>query len=108
VARKNGNGEGSRPRKRTDGRWEARYWSEAGRRSVYGRTRKEVAERLAKALAAAAEPPEFVPVNITLGEFLAQYEDVVRDTMKRRSFETYLDIARLHLLPAFGTRSSRA
>jgi hypothetical protein len=50
VARKNGNGEGSRPRKRTDGRWEARYWSEAGRRSVYGRTRKEAAEKLAKAL----------------------------------------------------------
>lgn len=23
--------------------------------------------------------------------------------MKRRSFETYLDIARVHLLPAFGT-----
>ncbi len=41
-------------------------------------------------------------MNITLGEFLAQYEDAVRDTMKRRSFETYLDIARLHLLPAFG------
>ncbi len=28
-----------------------------------------------------------------------QYEDAVRDTTKRRSFETYLDIARLHLLP---------
>jgi hypothetical protein len=53
-------------------------------------------------LVAAEEPPEFVPVNITLGEFLAQYEDAVRDTMKRRSFETYLDIAWLHLLPAFG------
>ena len=28
VARKNANGEDSRPRKRADGRWEARYWSE--------------------------------------------------------------------------------
>ena len=101
MARKNGNGEGSRPRKRPDGRWEARYWSEGRRRSVYGETRKEAAEKLAKAIAAEEEPPAtFVPPSITLGEFLAQYGDAVRYTMKRRSSETYLDIARLHLLPA--------
>lgn len=100
VAKKNANGEGSRPRKRPDGRWEVRYWSEGRRRSVYGETRKEVAEKLAKAMAAEEDTPAFVPTNITVGEFLVQYEDAVRDTMKRRSFETYLDIARLHLLPA--------
>jgi integrase len=44
-----------------------------------------------------------VPTNITVGEFLAQYEEVAKDTMKRRSFETYQDIARVHLLPAFGS-----
>jgi hypothetical protein len=48
VAKENTNGEGSRPRKRPDGRWEARYWSEERRRSVYGETRKEAAENLAK------------------------------------------------------------
>jgi integrase len=102
VARKNGNGEGSRPRKRPDGRWEARYWSEGRRRSVYGKTRREAGDKLAKAVAAAEESPvAFVPANVTVGEFLVQYEDAVRDTMKRRSFETYLDIARLHLLPTF-------
>lgn len=101
MARKNGNGEGSRPRKRPDGRWEARYWSEGRRQSVYGKTRKEAAEKLTKAMVAEEETPAFVPPNLTVGEFLVQYEDAVRDTMKRRSFETYLDIARLHLLPAF-------
>jgi hypothetical protein len=102
VARKNGNGEGSRPRKRPDGRWETRYWSEGRRRSVYGETRKEAAEKLAKAIAAEDESLKvFVSPSITLSEFLVQYEDAVRYTMKRRSFETYLDIARLHLLPAF-------
>ena len=35
-------------------------------------------------------------------EFLAQYEDAVRYTMKRRSFETYQSIAKVHILPAFG------
>jgi hypothetical protein len=38
-----------------------------------------------------------------VAEFFTQYEDAVMDTMKRRSFETYHDIVRLHLLRAFGT-----
>ena len=57
-------------------------------------------QQLAKTLAAEEDSAVFVPTNITVGGFLVQYEDAVRDTMKRRSFETYLDIARLHLLPA--------
>ena len=84
MARKNGNGEGIRPRERADGRWEARFWVGGKRRSVYGSTRKEAA------------------TNITVREFFAQYDETVRDTMKRRSLETYRDIARLQLLPAFG------
>jgi integrase len=102
VAKKNANGEGSRPRKRADGRWEARYWREGKRCSVYGKTRKEVADKLAEALAEKGETPVFVSVNITVAEFLGQYEDTVRDSMKRRSLETYQSIAKVHLLPAFG------
>ncbi len=107
MARKNGNGEGSRPRRRPDGRWEARYWAETptGRKrsSVYGKTRKEVAQKLAEAMTTKEEEYEQVETNITLRDFLAQYEEVAKDTMKRRSFETYRDIARLHLLPALGS-----
>jgi hypothetical protein len=50
VVRKNGNGEGSRPRQRADGRWKARYWVGGTRRSVYGSTRKEAADKPAKAI----------------------------------------------------------
>ncbi len=103
VAKKNANGEGSRPRKRQDGRWEARYWGEGRRRSVYGRTRKEVADRVADAVASGVEATVFVAADTTVAEFLAQYEDAVRHTMKRRSFETYQSIAKVHLLPSFGT-----
>ena len=102
MAKKNANGEGSRPHKRADGRWEARYWREGKRRSVYGKTRKEVADKLADALAEKGETPVFVSVNITVAEFLRQYEDTIRDSMKRRSLETYQSIAKVHLLPAFG------
>ena len=109
MARKNANGEGSRPRKRSDGRWEARYWSEGKRRGVCGNTRKDVADKLANALANIDEPStQFEPTNMTVWEFFEQYDDVARDTMKRRSYETYRDIARLHLLPAFGTMKLRA
>jgi integrase len=105
VARKRGNGEGGISR-RKDGRWEARYYADTpdGRRrkTLYGKTRKEVEEKLAKAVAAQEEPQAFVPTNIMVDEFFMQYEDAVKDTMKRRSLETYQDIARLHLLPAFG------
>ncbi len=106
MARKNGNGEGSRPRQRADGRWEARYWVGGKRYSVYGGTRKEAADRLARAKANSEEPrPRSAATNnITVRAFFAQYDDAVRDTMKRRSLETYRDIARLHLLPAFGAK----
>jgi integrase len=105
VARKNGNGEGSRPRQRVDGRWEARYWVGGTRRSVYGSTRKEAADKLAKAIVNGEEPRTTSTVpNISVRKFFTQYDDAVRDTMKRRSLETYRDIARLHLLPAFGNK----
>ncbi len=106
MARRNANGDGSRPRKRPDGRWEARYWIELTegrkRRSVYGATRKECADKLAKAKKTKNDAPGLVLNNITVREFFRQYEDTVKDTMKRRSFETCQDITRLHLLPALG------
>lgn len=103
MARKNANGEGSRPRQRADGRWEARYWKDGKRRSVYGGSRKEAADKLATTMVDDDEQPGFVPSSITVAEFFAQYEDAAKHTMKRRSLETLRDIARLHLLPAFGT-----
>ncbi|MDP9382989.1 MAG: site-specific integrase, partial [Chloroflexota bacterium] len=104
---KRANGEGGKPRKRPDGRWEARYWKDGKRKSVYGSSRKEVVEKLNKALATKDEPPKFIPTAITVAEFFEQYTDTVKHTMKRRSFETYHDIARLHLLPAFGKSKLR-
>lgn len=109
AERKRGNGEGGKPRKRPDGRWEARYTDANNkRRSVYGSTRKEVAGKLVEALAHKDDAPVFVPADITVREFFNEYEDVAIDTMKRRSFETYQSIARVHLLPAFGSTKLNA
>ena len=104
MAKKNANGDGSRPRKRPDGRYEARYWVETTtgrkRRNVYGNTNKECAQKLLDAMVTKDNEPVFVSANIKVAELFGQYEDVAKDAMKRRSFETYRDIARLHLLPS--------
>ena len=104
AERKRGNGEGSKPRKRPDGRWEARYTDADGkRRSVYGTTRKVVAGKLVEALAHKGKLPPFRPTNITVGDFLTEYQNAVRYSLKRRAFENNSDVIRLHLLPELGS-----
>jgi hypothetical protein len=71
------------------------------RRSVYANTRKEAADKLAKALAN-KEAPAFKPTDITVRDFLAEYQEAVRDSLKRRSYENVCDVIRLHLTPEFG------
>src|SRR4028119_39644 len=104
---KNGNGEGNM-RQRPDGRWEARYCVETSegpkRRSVYGKTRKEAAEKLAAKIANKdTEPVQKVEqTTITARDFFAEYLAAMKDTIKRRSYETSNAIIRLHLNPEFG------
>ena len=106
MARKNGNGEGSRPRKRPDGRWEARYWAETPtgrkRRSVYGSSRKEVADKLVEAMTTKEDVPVVMPMNVTLGEFLNRHLEVSKDTLKKRTWENHDDTVRVHLIPMLG------
>ena len=107
---KNGNGEGN-IRQRPDGRWEARYCVETSegpkRRSVYGKTRKEAAEKLAAKIANKdTEPVQKVEqTTITARDFFAEYLAAMKDTIKRRSYETSNAIIRLHLNPEFGIMS---
>ena len=105
---KNGNGEGN-IRQRPDGRSEARYCVETPegpkRRSVYGKTRKEVAEKLAVKLANkdTESVQKVEQTTITARDFFAEYLAAMKGTIKRRSYETSNDIIRLHLNPEFGS-----
>lgn len=91
-----GNGEGN-GRQRKDGRYETRYCIETPdglkRRSVYGKTRKEAAEKLAEAVANKDDIPAFEPTGITMREFFAEYEEAIRYTIERRSFDYTSEIA---------------
>ena len=101
---KKGNGEGN-IRQRRDGRYGARYCVPTPeglkRQSVYGKTMKEVAEKLANKGDDSTQP---VRTNTTVREFFAEYEEAIRDGIKRRSYQTTHDSVRLHILPGFGTK----
>ena len=77
MASKRGNGEGSKPRKRPDGRWEARYTIHTAtgpkRKTLYGKTRAEVAAKLTKAMADRDGGLVFDDQKMTVGEFLDKW-----------------------------------
>src|SRR4028118_1467760 len=78
------------------------------RRSAHAATRKEVAAKLADALARKDNALAFKPTNITVRDFLAEYQDAVGHSLKRRSFENARDVIRLHLLPELGYTKLKA
>ena len=106
MARRRGNGEGSITR-RKDGRWEARYTAHTAsgpkRRVIYGRTRKEVADRLARALADCASGLVFDDEGMTVGEYLDRWlKDSDRDSVRGSTHERHTEIIKLHIRPALG------
>ena len=106
MTKKRGNGEGSRPRKRPDGRWEARYTIHTSegpkRKTLYGKTRQEVANKLARALSNRTQGLTFEGSSLKLGEYLDRWLPDIRDTIRQRTWERYEQIVRVHLKPALG------
>jgi integrase len=112
VSKKRGNGEGSIT-KRKDGRWMARYTVHTAkgpkRRHLYGRTRQEVAAKLAQATSDQDSTLVFDAGNLTLGEYLDRWlKDSVKDTVRISTYERHEAIIRIHLKPAFGKLKLKA
>jgi integrase len=73
------------------------------RRTLYGKTRTEVAAKLSKALANRESGLVFDAGNLTMGEYLDRWlSHSVRDTVRRKTYERYESIVRMHLAPALG------
>ena len=86
MSKKCGNGEGSISRRKGGG-WMAQYavYTAEGRkrRTLYGKTRAEVAAKLAKALSDREDGLVFDAGTITVGEYLERWlSGCVRDTVK--------------------------
>jgi integrase len=101
---KRGNGEGSIYR-RNDGRWVGEMTLEGRRRKfVYGKTRKEVQEKLHAAL---QEQQQGIVLTGTARQTVAQFlEDWLENSQKLavrpRTYERYAEIVRLHIIPVLG------
>ena len=107
MTRKRVNGEGSISRHPKRDLWMARYTVEtpAGtkRRTVYGKTRREVRDKLAKALAERADGFLFDDENITVGEYVTRWlEDSAKGGLAHRTYANYKLQVRRHIVPALG------
>jgi len=73
MSKRRGRDEGN-IRKRPDGLWEGRYYTEAGKRvSVYGKTRQDVRDQLADVLRNKREGLPALDDRQTLGEYLESW-----------------------------------
>jgi integrase len=107
VSKKRGNGEGGITRHKKCGLYMARYTVQTAagpkRKSLYGKTRSEVATKLSKALADRESGLTYDAGRQTVGEYLARWlSNSVRDTVRQRTYERYESIVRVHLAPAIG------
>ena len=100
---KRGRGEGSIYR-RKDGRWTAEISLEGGKsKFLYGKTRKEVQERLKVALYEQQQGTLVTGPQQKVGQFLTHWlEDVHKRSIRPRTYERYEEIVRLHLAPGIG------
>jgi integrase len=106
MAKRRGNGEGSITR-RKDGLYMSRYWVEAPkgrkRKTIYGKKREEVADKLARALAERVDGIFYDDENLTVGEYLDSWlKGSVRGSVRQSTFDRYEIAVRVHIKPALG------
>ncbi len=107
ARRKRGQNEGS-IHKRHDGRWVAVVSlgyrnGNRERKYLYGKTRREVQEKLTKTLRDQQQGLPVVPDRQTVGEFIEQWlENVSRHRVRTTTHETYASIIRNHIVPGIG------
>ena len=106
MSRKRGNGEGSIHRRKNGG-WCAQYVvytaEDPKRRTLYGKTRQEVANKLAKALSSREEGLVFDAGKLTVGEYLERWlEECVKGTVRASTLDRYKYTIEPHIKPALG------
>src|SRR5215208_311859 len=112
MAKKRGNGEGSISRRKNGG-WIAQYavYTAEGRKrkTLYGKSRADVAAKLAKALSDREGGLTFDANNMKLHDYLSLWlTDSVRDSVRPATYEGYARQVRNHLTPTLGPIKLRA
>jgi integrase len=101
MTRRRGRGEGSIYR-RKDGSWVAQYTAGDKRRYIYGKTRKDVAARLNRAIVERDSGIVYDSENLKVADYLDRWLDSIRDTLRKRTWQRHEEITRLHLKQTIG------
>ena len=103
MAKRRGHNEGT-VRQRADGLWEARLSLPNGKRkSLYGKTRKDVQDKLRAAMREAENGLDLTAGRQTVGQYVLRWlEDVARPTVRPSTFKSYASYVRLHIVPGLG------
>lgn len=106
MSGKRGNGEGSIHRRKGGG-WCAQYAIHTAegrkRKTIYGKTRQEVATKLSKSLADREGGLVFDAGNLTVETYMARWlSDSVKGTVRISTFERHEQLFRGHIRPALG------
>jgi integrase len=106
MSRRRGHGEGS-IHPRVDGRWAATIdlgWENGKRKrkTVYGKTRKQVVQDLATLLKNRQDGVPMVPERKKLGTFLHEWLEAIRPAVRPRTWQRYEEYVRLHIEPCLG------
>jgi integrase len=104
---KRGNGEGSITRHKKSGLYMARYTVQTAdgpkRKTIYGKKREVVADKLAKALANRSDGLVYDDGNLTIEGYLTRWlKDSVQGTIRNSTFVRYKGIVVNHIVPALG------
>lgn len=107
--KKNAQGAGT-IRKRTDGRWEARFTTgfdpatgKQVQKSIYGKTQKEVRERLSQTITELDTGTYLEPTKDTVAEWLETWiETYVKYSVKAYTVDSYRRVCANYLIPALG------
>lgn len=102
-------------RKRKDGRWEGRIMvgylpdGRPDRRSVYGKTKKEVLDKLSELRVQAAKNELTLPSNVTVAEYLKSWLETHRlfggrdgQGIRPNTYRGYKQVIEKHIIPIIG------
>ena len=101
---KRGNGEGSIYQRKEDNKWVGSITLGDHKRKVfYGKTRKEVQEKMKVALHEQQQGTLVKSTSQTVAQFLADWlENTHRRRVRPRTYERYSEVIHLHIVPALG------
>ena len=102
-AGRRGNGEGTILR-RADGRWAAAIVVDGSpRKWIYGKTRRDVSDRLRKIRSDVAESRPVINERLAMAEYLHRWlYEVAKDRTRPMTWRGYEHLVRLHIVPSLG------